>query len=222
MFHILRLLNWILIFMCSVVLLGLTAWRIHYTKTLAMGDILTTRSHFFDPIIAELLATSILGFLFSLWFISAIMARVGRGPLGRYSSELASLFILFVMFLVGAAITTHKWSNLKFCRGSFKVCRMLETIKAFSHILWILSLLGMLYTFLNMRQRRHAVNGPVHGRDTYDNGTYPETRQTRTTTTTTTAYNNPNVTSTSAATTGHTTAAPVTGTTGTTGTTAVA
>ncbi|KAF9556218.1 hypothetical protein CPC08DRAFT_711397 [Agrocybe pediades] len=188
MFHILRLLNWILIFMCSAVLLGLTAWRIHYTRSLG---------HFFEKVIAELLATSILGVLFSLWFMSAIMARVGRGPLGRYSSELASLFILFVMFLVGAAITTHDFRNLGVCTGIFKVCRILQAIKAFSHILWILSLLGMLYTFLNMRQRRHRVNGPVHGRDTYDNGTYPETRQTR-----------------------HTNAAPAT--TGTTGTTAVA
>ena len=34
-------------FACSTVLLGLTAYRIHYTKSLDHPDVLTTRTHFY-------------------------------------------------------------------------------------------------------------------------------------------------------------------------------
>lgn len=72
-------------FMISVILLGLTAYRIHYTKEQDRPDILTSRRHFYSgfsmislvftaqsllssaPIVAELLTTAILGTLFSLW-----------------------------------------------------------------------------------------------------------------------------------------------------------
>ena len=68
---------------CAVVLLGLTAYRIHYTKGLDNGDILTSSSHFYgvscsvcsgafvlnfrsDGIIVELLVTSCLTILGSM------------------------------------------------------------------------------------------------------------------------------------------------------------
>jgi hypothetical protein len=36
----------------------------------------------------------------------AITARIGRGPLGIYATEFICLFIIWVMFLVGAAVYT--------------------------------------------------------------------------------------------------------------------
>ncbi|KAF9039829.1 hypothetical protein BJ165DRAFT_1494304 [Panaeolus papilionaceus] len=176
----LRLFLYACLFVTSVVLLGLTGYRIHYTKNLDGGDILTNQSHFYDPIIAELVSTSSLAILASLWFMTAIAARIGRGPLGTYMSELLSLFIIWVMFLVGAAITTHKWNNLKWCRGGFKTCRILETIKAFSWICWGFTTFLLLASIANMMRNRHTPAGPVHGRR---DDVYPETRQTTTTTT---------------------------------------
>jgi len=176
----LRLFLYACLFVTSVVLLGLTARRIHYTRNLAGGDILTGQSHFHDAIIAELLATSAFAIPVSLWFLTAIASRIGRGPFGTYMSELISLFILWVMFLVGAAITTHKWRNLKWCRGAFRVCRILEAIKALSWICFGITTLLLLASIANMMKNRHTPAGPVHGRR---DDVYPDTRQTTTTTT---------------------------------------
>ncbi|PPR04353.1 hypothetical protein CVT24_013205 [Panaeolus cyanescens] len=196
----LRLFLYAWLFATSVVLLGLTAYRIHYTKNLTGGDILTNSSHFYDPIIAELVVTSSLAILASLWYMIAIASRIGRGPLGTYLSEQIFLFIIWVMFLVGAAITTHKWLHLKWCRGGYRACRILETIKGFSWICFGFTSFLLLASLANMMMNRHTPAGPVHGKR---DDVYPETRQT---TTTTTARN--------------TTAAPATG--AGTGATAVA
>ncbi|KAL0574011.1 hypothetical protein V5O48_007933 [Marasmius crinis-equi] len=53
----------------AIVLLGLCAARINYTTNLPAGDPLNGGVHFYDPIVAELLATSILTMLWS-WFIT--------------------------------------------------------------------------------------------------------------------------------------------------------
>ncbi|KAH9476511.1 hypothetical protein JR316_0010423 [Psilocybe cubensis] len=146
-----------------------------------------------DPIIVELLVTSILALLISAWFLASILGKL-RNPLSKYISEHMSLFVIWVMFLVGAAIMTHKWLHLKHCRGHYKVCRILETIKAFSWMCFILSTFLILASLLSMLTRKRTLSDPVYGGNEY--GTYPETRQARSvgaTTgggTTTTAYNN--------------------------------
>jgi hypothetical protein len=172
------------LFATSVVLLGLTGYRIHYTKGLNNGDILTSSSHFYDGVIAELLVTSALAILISLWFLTVLMGRVRARGLGSYASEHIQLFIIWIMFLVGAAVTTHRWSNLKWCRGSQKVCRILETIKAFSWMCWIFTTFLILASLANMMMHKVGLGGAAHGRSE-DTGRYaPETRQTTTTTTT--------------------------------------
>ncbi|PPQ91093.1 hypothetical protein CVT25_013131 [Psilocybe cyanescens] len=147
-----------------------------------------------DPIIAELLVTSVLAMLFSCWFIAAILGKL-RNPLSKYISEHISLFIIWVMFLIGAAITTvyvpqHKWLHLKHCRSHFKVCRILETIKAFSWMCFIISTFLLIASLISMLRHKRTLSDPLYGEDDY--GTYPETRQARAagTATTTTAYNN--------------------------------
>lgn len=49
----------------AVVLLGLTGARLHYTDNLSPTDPLNGGHHFYDPVIAELLAASILSMLWS-------------------------------------------------------------------------------------------------------------------------------------------------------------
>ncbi|TEB18049.1 hypothetical protein FA13DRAFT_1758862 [Coprinellus micaceus] len=159
-----------LLWACAVVLLGLTAYRIHYTKSLDNGDILTSSSHFYDGVIVEMMVTSCLAILGSMVCIGLIAGT----RKGSRSSMLAEgwTWILWVMFLVGAAIITHKWLHLKWCRGSYKVCRILETIKAFSWICFgltsFLVLLGLIDFLFNK------------GKETYRSkaapAAYPETR----------------------------------------------
>lgn len=162
-------------------MLGLTADRIHYTKTLHGGDVLTSRqTPFYDPIVVELLVTSCLAILASLWFSALIIGGVAVAGLGTYAFEQVCMWILWVMFLVGSAIFVHKFPHLKFCRGSHRFCGILETIKAFSFILWILLLFLIIASIANMFMNHHDLMGPVHGRS--DTGTYPNTTATTTTT----------------------------------------
>ncbi|EKM76641.1 hypothetical protein AGABI1DRAFT_15300, partial [Agaricus bisporus var. burnettii JB137-S8] len=152
-------------------LMGLTAYRIRYTKSKSGPDVLTTRTHFYNPIVAELLTVAILGTLWSLYMIPALLWKIGRGPLGTYLFELYSLGILSIMSLIGAAIFTHDFENLGWCRD-YKVCRILEAIKAFSWIFWIWTVILMSAALANMWRNGHSFTGPLHGlRDT--EGSYP-------------------------------------------------
>jgi len=96
--------------MFSVILMGLTAYRIHSTKSKSGTDVLTARTHFYSrsimiyypgldlitlfpaPIIAELLTVSIMGTLFSLWM--SVLDSFNPAP-----SRLLSL-IFFLGFFV--------------------------------------------------------------------------------------------------------------------------
>ena len=51
----------------SLVLLGLSAARINYTEHLSPTDPLNGGHHFYDPVVAELLATSIIVTLWSMF-----------------------------------------------------------------------------------------------------------------------------------------------------------
>jgi hypothetical protein len=55
--------QWVL----SLVLLGLSAARIHYTENLSPDDPLNGGQDFYDPVVAELLATSIIVTLWSMF-----------------------------------------------------------------------------------------------------------------------------------------------------------
>ena len=125
-----------------------------------------------------------------------IIGGVAVAGLGTYAFEQLCMWILWVMFLVGSAIFTvrssislpqqsshfsqNKFPHLKFCRGSHRFCAILETIKAFSFILWILLLFLIIASIANMFMNHHDLMGPVHGRS--DAGTYPNTTATTTTT----------------------------------------
>ncbi|KAF9526182.1 hypothetical protein CPB83DRAFT_837547 [Crepidotus variabilis] len=126
-------------FACSVVLLGLTGWHIHHTETLKVGDALSSRiGPFYVPTIVELLVASCLGILFSLWFLVAILARIGNGALS-FGLEMAALSSVWVMWIVGAAIISNKWPDLDWCRHTDLVCRMVDAIVAFSWLNWAIA-----------------------------------------------------------------------------------
>ncbi|PPQ97053.1 hypothetical protein CVT26_001276 [Gymnopilus dilepis] len=163
MLHIVRLCLYALLFACSTVLLALTAFRIHHTKSSDTPDVYTGHVHFYDPIVAALLVTSILSVLFSMYFLSIIAGRLGRAA--NYASEHVCLAILWIMFLVCAAVFTHDFVSLKRCRGFDKQCRTLETIKGFAWINFGLVTFLWAASFGNMGQRGASFTGPAHGRE---------------------------------------------------------
>ncbi|KAI0270451.1 hypothetical protein BC834DRAFT_1039217 [Gloeopeniophorella convolvens] len=145
----------------SVVLLGLTAARIHYTENLSPNDPLNDGRHFYDPVVAELLATSILAMLWSMFAIHAIHTRRDYRLIHTFAAEVVGLFILFIMWLVGTAIATSFWGNLGWCH-QFAPCRLLTALVAIAWVGWVL-LFFLLSASLIHAVVNRAWTEPMHG-----------------------------------------------------------
>ncbi|TFY61810.1 hypothetical protein EVG20_g6916 [Dentipellis fragilis] len=78
-----------------------------------------------------------------------------------FTSELVGLFVLFVFWLVGAAISTSIWGNLTWCR-QFMQCRLLTALVAFAWMGWII-LFGLFLTSLLHSIANSAFSDPMHG-----------------------------------------------------------
>ncbi|TFK26989.1 hypothetical protein FA15DRAFT_614903 [Coprinopsis marcescibilis] len=172
-----------LLWCCAVVLLGLTAYRVRYTKHRREPDVLTDRTRYYDPIIVELLVTSALAIIGSLFFLITLAGRKRAGGLSSFAGEQVYLFIIMVMFLVGAAITTHKWLHLKWCRSHYRVCSVLETVKAFSFICFGLACLLILFGIIDLILTRSSPGDSAAGTKkktamypATNTAGYPETR----------------------------------------------
>ncbi|KAF9069998.1 hypothetical protein BDP27DRAFT_1293065 [Rhodocollybia butyracea] len=146
----------------SIVLLGLAGARIHYTTHLSPDDPLNHGSDFYDPIVAELIATSSLAILWSWFIIHCIHKRHENRFISTFLGEFIGLFVLWLMYLVGAAIATTFWGNLAFCQV-FIQCRTLTALVAFAWMNFIIM------TFIFIVDIAFVVaNGglrePLHGR----------------------------------------------------------
>ncbi|KAJ3482882.1 hypothetical protein NLI96_g6677 [Meripilus lineatus] len=102
----LRGLFYVIVWLFAVVLLGLTAHRLKYTTRLPAGDPLNDGQSFYDPIIAELLATSALTIIWVPFVVHVLSGRADYGFYGTFFGESLGLFCLFVLYLVGAIIAT--------------------------------------------------------------------------------------------------------------------
>ncbi|KAI5115826.1 hypothetical protein M0805_001986 [Coniferiporia weirii] len=135
-----------LLWLSALVELGLTGYRLHHTDSFG---------GFYNPIIVELLVTSVLTLLWiplTMLFHRAAgtlgsggnAATTGRSRHGSLFGENGGNFVLWVMWLVGAAITTHHWPN-RTLAGSGRQGTVLLTIVAFSWIPFALLTLAMMF-----------------------------------------------------------------------------
>ncbi|KAG7439798.1 uncharacterized protein BT62DRAFT_688195 [Guyanagaster necrorhizus] len=132
-----------LLWSVAVILLALTAYRIHFTKSYGVG---------YEPIIVELLVSSILTVLWVPLVVLMIFVELAassrdnaRHP--RYLPfELLGLAILWVMWLVGAVYTTNRiLPGRNWCIIGGRQCNILSTLLAFAWIGWsLLMLLGIM------------------------------------------------------------------------------
>ncbi|KAI0691568.1 hypothetical protein C8Q76DRAFT_771967 [Earliella scabrosa] len=157
-----RIALYVVLWLFSAVLLGLTGTRLHYTLFLPPYDPLNNGQAFYDPIAVELLATSVLALFWSSFIIHIIHRSYDYGRLSSFAGELFGLFVLFVMFLVGAAIATTFWGDLFWCHTYWQ-CRVLTVLVAFAWMCWVITFALLLVSIL-FAAANSAFFHPLHGR----------------------------------------------------------
>ncbi|KAF7330263.1 hypothetical protein MVEN_02464000 [Mycena venus] len=158
----------------SLVLFGLTAARLHYTTHLPPGDPLNNGKNFFDPIVAELLFSSLFGMAWAIYAVLTIHHMREDRLIFSFASEIFVLSVLFVLYLVGAAIATSIWGNLSFCH-QFQACRILTAMVAFAWMSWIVILFSLVSSVF-VAIANAAFFSPFHGRWNPRESTYSDRR----------------------------------------------
>jgi len=167
-YGVFRVIFYALAWVHAVVLLGLTGYRIHWTRS-NLSD--------YDPVIAELLVTSILVILFTpIAMFAALAARRSRAI--ALSGELLTNAIIWVMLLVGGAIATSKWPTRQICeafppvvpnvnvglRTNDKQCNTLITINAFTWLTFTVTTLAGVFGLMQWAAEREARVATTVGR----------------------------------------------------------
>ncbi|EJD06316.1 uncharacterized protein FOMMEDRAFT_165160 [Fomitiporia mediterranea MF3/22] len=146
-----------LLWMISVAELGFTAYRIHYTRK-------NFGTH--ESIIVELLVVSILTIIWApltLIFHRSAPNSTGStstsrsGGLGFLHGETTGNFIIWVLWLVGAAIATHNWPT-RAIAGPGKQGRILITIVALAWVAFSLLTLAKIGAMMEY-SARNAIGG---------------------------------------------------------------
>ncbi|KAF8913672.1 hypothetical protein CPB85DRAFT_1375534 [Mucidula mucida] len=146
----------------SLVLLGLTAARLHYTTHIPDGDPVNGGVNFYDPVVAELLVTTLFTMAWCIFTIHTIHKRVENRYVYTFRGELIGLFVLWMFWICGAGVATNVWGNLSWCQ-QYQPCRILTAMLAFTWMGWIILTLIMVMSIMFV-----VVNGallePMHGR----------------------------------------------------------
>ncbi|KAI0752830.1 hypothetical protein C8Q80DRAFT_478629 [Daedaleopsis nitida] len=157
-----RLNLYILLCLSSVVLLGLAGKRLNYTRNLPPNDPLNNGKPFHDPIIPEIVVTSILSFL---WSIFIIIVMYQRHELLSLRGELLGLVFLLPFYFAGAIGVLQKpqlWGNLFWCHQYWQ-CRLLTVLVAFA---WMNTAIVLVLFTLSVvtALALSDFSYPVHGR----------------------------------------------------------
>jgi hypothetical protein len=106
----------------SIVLLGLSGARIRYTTHLENGDPLNNGVNFYDPVVAELLFTSLVTFFWSIFMLLTLHKRWEHGFVSTFLFEIIVDVVLWLFWLGGAAaasvrptlsfLSPHPWLTL--------------------------------------------------------------------------------------------------------------
>ncbi|KAJ6468382.1 hypothetical protein C8R45DRAFT_468588 [Mycena sanguinolenta] len=174
MLGIIRTWLYCIFFLFSLVLFGLTAARLQYTTHLPQGDPLNNGKNFYDPIVAELIFSALFGMAWAAYGVLTIHHMREDRWIFSFASEILVLSILFLLYLVGAAIATSIWGDLSFCQ-EFRACRILTAMLAFAWMSWIVlscSLVASVFAAI----ANAAFFSPFHGRWNPRESTYSDRR----------------------------------------------
>ncbi|KAF9064777.1 hypothetical protein BDP27DRAFT_1193957, partial [Rhodocollybia butyracea] len=121
----------------SLGLLVLACARINYTLHLASTDPLNNGKAFYDPVVPELIFTTLItmgwsGLMLFLFFNNTSKIQFLR----LYGDELIGLVLLWLLWIGGAASATTLWGNLSFCQ-QFSPCQIISALETFAWFGWI-------------------------------------------------------------------------------------
>ncbi|KAF9075366.1 hypothetical protein BDP27DRAFT_1285954 [Rhodocollybia butyracea] len=121
----------------SFILFVLSCARINYTLHLSRGDPLNNGRDFYDPVVPELIFTTLVtmgwsGLMLFLFFKGTLKIRFLR----LYGDELVGLVILWLFWIGGAAAASTLWGNLSFCQ-QFQACQVLSALETFAWFGWL-------------------------------------------------------------------------------------
>ncbi|KAJ8469384.1 hypothetical protein ONZ51_g9026 [Trametes cubensis] len=102
---VLRLPLYISLWVFAAIVLILTSVRLNYTLHLPKGDPLNNGVDFFDPIVAHLLACSLLA-LGTIPFVMQWVPQLITSAASANLFELASLSVIWLLWLVGCVVST--------------------------------------------------------------------------------------------------------------------
>ncbi|KAH0579507.1 hypothetical protein J132_11211 [Termitomyces sp. J132] len=146
----------------SFLLFCLSAARLGYTTNLPEGDPLNGGRNFYDPIVVELLFTTLMTMPWCGYVTYCIYKRFEARYLSTFRDELIMLVVLWFFWIIGAAIASSIWGDLTWC-SQFNACRVLSALEAFAWLGWIaltmLVIVSALFGFANK-----AFLEPLHGR----------------------------------------------------------
>ncbi|KAF8200198.1 hypothetical protein BJ912DRAFT_948260 [Pholiota molesta] len=146
----------------SFVLFCLAATRLNYTTHLPKGDPLNGGRPFYDPIVVEVLITTLMTMPFSIFIALSIHKRWEHPVVSTFLAEIVGLSVLWIFWIAGAAGTTNPWGALGWCQ-QFEACRVLSALVAFAWLGW-LTLTALLAFSLLFSIANKAAFEPLHGR----------------------------------------------------------
>jgi len=149
------------LFFFSFILMCLAAARLNYTNHIPKGDTLNGGQSFSDPIVAEILFTTLMTMPWSILIMFCIHKRFEK-PYTIFLYELVGLSILWIFWIAGAGGATTPWGNLSWCQ-QFEACRVLSALVAFAWLGW-LSITAVLGLTLLFAIANKSFNEPLHGR----------------------------------------------------------
>ncbi|KAJ3785664.1 hypothetical protein GGU10DRAFT_354165 [Lentinula aff. detonsa] len=125
----------------------------------------TLQANFYDPVIAELLFTSIVtmlwcGLMLCIFFVETLKFEFIR----LYWQELIGLVILWFFWIGGAAAASNIFGDLDLCR-QFQACQLLSAVLAFAWLGWIVLTVMLIISIVVMitatRDGRKVLDEPL-------------------------------------------------------------
>ncbi|TFK19558.1 hypothetical protein FA15DRAFT_674325 [Coprinopsis marcescibilis] len=147
---------------CSFFVFVFCCARLNYTTTLSRDDSLNNGRSFHDPVIPELLFTSLIAMPWAGFMIYSIHKRYENRYLSKFRDEIIGLAVIWLFWMVGTGIATSMWGSLGWCQH-INACRILTALVAFCWLGW-LALTALLGIALLFAIANNAFLEPLHGK----------------------------------------------------------